>query len=208
MIVILQFDAVNLPIFHELQQQGQLRSLFNLRRRGHWYNLETPAATFEGATYFSLYSGTHAGDHCVYFPFMWSAPDQRVRKYTDFPAPEPIWDRIGRVGRRSLIIDAYEGRRAQSLVGLAIGGWQFKHNVALFNWSVPGKLRRRLRHQFGRPAAVEEVYGRPSYSNLLRMQKVLIDSPRRAADAVAELIRNEYFDLVWVTLSAGHIAGH
>src|SRR5262249_49596137 len=72
MIVILQFDAVNLPIFHQLQEQGRLRSIVSLQARGHWYNLETPAATFEGATYFSLYSGTHAGDHCVYWPFMWS----------------------------------------------------------------------------------------------------------------------------------------
>jgi hypothetical protein len=40
------------------------------------------------------------------------------------------------------------------------------------------------------------------------MRKVLIDSPRRAADAVAELMRNEYFDLVWITMSASHIAGH
>jgi len=208
MIVILQFDAVNLPIFHQLQEQGRLRSIVSLQARGHWYNLETPAATFEGATYFSLYSGTHVGDHCVYWPFMWSAPDQRVRTQNDFPAPEPVWDRIGRAGRRSLVIDPYEGRPPQSLVGLALGGWQFRHHVALFDWSVPRKLSRRLRQRFGRPSTVEEVYGRPSRSNLLRMRKVLIDSPRRAADAVAELMRNEYFDLVWITMSASHIAGH
>ena len=208
MIVILQFDAVNLPVFHQLQEQERLRKISSLRARGHWYNLETPAATFEGGTYFSLYSGKHVGDHCVYFPFMWSALDQRVRKQDDFPLPETIWDRVGRAGRRSLVIDPYEGRRAQTMIGLGLGGWQFRHHVALYQWSVPRGLGRQLRSRFGGASAVEEVYGRPSLSDLSRMRKILIDSPRRAADAAAELIRQDYFDLVWVTMSACHIAGH
>jgi hypothetical protein len=150
MIVILQFDAVNLPIFHELQQQGQLRSLFNLRRRGHWYNLETPAARFEGATYFSLYSGTHAGDHCVYFPFMWSAPDQRVRKYTDFPA-RPILSQMGSGGagkRRAIAVQTLVGMaaltRPMELVRLLFARSLCDWLRARMAWSIPGSRCERL----------------------------------------------------------------
>ena len=75
MIVILQFDSVNPSLFSQLLEQKRLRTISSLRARGHWYDLETPAATFEGATYFTLYSGVAVGDHCLYFPFMWSAPE-------------------------------------------------------------------------------------------------------------------------------------
>jgi predicted AlkP superfamily phosphohydrolase/phosphomutase len=208
MIVILQFDSVNPSQFSQLLAQKRLRTISNLRSRGHWYDLETPAATFEGATYFTLYSGVAVGDHGLYFPFMWSAADQRARRQDGFPAPEPVWDKIGRAGYRSLLIDPYESRPAKTMRGMALCGWQFRHNVTIDQWCLPKSLGRDLRSRLGRASCVEEVYGRPSISDLSRMRKVLIDSPRRAADAVAEVIRREPFDLIWITMSSGHIAGH
>ena len=56
MIAILQFDGVSLPHFHEFLQQGRLPATAQLRQRGHWLSLETPATNWEGATYHSLYS--------------------------------------------------------------------------------------------------------------------------------------------------------
>jgi predicted AlkP superfamily phosphohydrolase/phosphomutase len=208
MIAILQFDAVNLPHLHQFLEQGRLPTFAQLRGRGHWYALETPAVPWEGATYFTLYSGKEVAEHGLYYPFMWSAPDQRVRAQDDFPAPEPIWDRVGNSGQRSLIIDPYEGRRPRTINGKALCGWQFRHKVTLHRWSVPAGLDRQLRRQFGRPSLVEEVYGRPAAKDLLHMRHRLLESPKRAAEAAATLLSQESFDLVWITLSASHLAGH
>jgi hypothetical protein len=69
MIAILQFDAVSLPHFHRFLEQGRLPAFAGLRGRGHWFSLDTPAATWEGSTYFSLYSGRGVAEHGIYFPF-------------------------------------------------------------------------------------------------------------------------------------------
>jgi predicted AlkP superfamily phosphohydrolase/phosphomutase len=139
---------------------------------------------------------------------MWSAAEQRVRSHYDFPAPEPVWDRLGVAGRRALVIDPYEGRRPRALEGQGIGGWQFRHKITLHPWSIPRGLDRQLRRQLGPPPLVEEIYGRPARRNLLTMRERLLESPRRAAEAAVALLSRERFDLVWITLSAPHIAGH
>ncbi len=208
MIAILQFDAVHLPQFYQFLEQGRLPTFAQLRERGHWHVLETPAVNWEGTIYFTLYSGKPVTEHGLYFPFIWSAAEQRVRSQDDLPAPEPVWDRVGQGGRRCLIIDPYEGRPPLTFKGKALCGWQFRHKVTLHRWSVPSGLDRQLRRQFGRPSLVEEVYGRPAAKDLLQMCARLLGSPRRAAEAAATLLSQESFDLVWITLSASHLAGH
>ena len=208
MIAILQFDGVSLPLLDSFLDQGRLPTFAGLRERGHWLPLETPASSWEGSIYFSLYSGKSVAEHGLYFPFMWSAAEQRVRSQDDYPAPEPLWDRVGKAGLRSLVIDPYEGRRPRSIKGKAVSGWQFRHKVTLRRWSVPHGLDRQLQRRFGRPELVEEVYGRPSTNYLCRMRNRLVGAPRRAAQISAALLAEESFDLVWITLSSGHIAGH
>jgi predicted AlkP superfamily phosphohydrolase/phosphomutase len=208
MIAVLQFDCVSLPHFHRFLLEGRLPALAKLQSRGTWLPLETPAMQWEGATYFTLYSGKDVKDHGIYFPFLWSAADQRVRPQDDYPIPEAVWERLAKSGRRSLVIDPYEGKAPKVMMGKALCGWQFRHKVTLRRWSVPRGLDRQLERQFGGPSLVEEVYGRPSTGYLTRMRKRLLASPRRCADLAAALLAEEQFDLVWITLSASHIAGH
>ncbi len=208
MIAILQFDCPSLPHLHRFSQGGRLPTFDNLRERGRWLPLETPALQWEGATYFTLYSGKDVHEHGIYFPFLWSAKDQRVRPQDDYPMPEAVWERLAKTGKRCLIIDPYEGKRPDRTEGKAVCGWQFKHKVTLRRWSVPKGLDRELDRRFGRPALVEEVYGRPSLSYLFKMRDRLIAAPERAADLAGSLLSAEPFDLIWITLSASHIAGH
>jgi predicted AlkP superfamily phosphohydrolase/phosphomutase len=208
MIAILQFDGVSLPHLNQFIEQGRLPTFAKLRGRGEWFSLETPAMSWEGATYFTLYSGRGVAEHGLYFPFMWNAAEQRVRSQDHFPAPEPIWDRIGNFGLRSLVIDPYEGRQPKSIKGKALSGWQFRHKVTLRGWSFPRGLDRQLERRFGRPSLVEEVYGRPTAHYLFKMRKRLLGAPKRAAEVAATLLSEESFDLVWITLSSSHIAGH
>jgi predicted AlkP superfamily phosphohydrolase/phosphomutase len=208
MIAVLQFDAVNLPLFHQLLDQRRLPASARLHERGHWSPLESAMPYFEGTTHPTIYSGVRPERHGQYFPFMWSASEQRVRPARAFPSPEPVWDRIGRADRRALVIDPYEARRATSVAGVALSGWQFRHKVTLHPWSSPAGVDRALQRRFGRGPLVEEVYGRPSRSYLSRMRHRLLAASRRVGDVASYVLSREGFDLVWITMLAGHIAGH
>jgi len=148
------------------------------------------------------------GEHGLYYPWLWSAAEQRVRFYDDMPAPETVWERIGRAGRRSLVIDPYEIRAPETMRGLFLSGWQFKNRVVLRTRSVPASMQRVLEHELGRPPVGEEVYGRPETSSLLQLKSSLVGAPRRGADLIEAILKRESFDLVWISLSAAHLGGH
>ena len=208
MIAILQFDSVSLPLIDELLTAGLLPTLDSLRRRGTWLSLGTPAEYFEGSGSYAVYTGTDVGRHGQYYPWLWSASEQRVRFMDDLPVPETLWERAGRAGRRSLIIDPYEVRPPQEIRGLFLSGWQFKNRIVLRSTSLPTSVLRCLEREYGRPPIGEEVYGPPSTPELLRLRNGLLAAPNRLATVTTALLKREEFDVVWVTASAAHLAGH
>jgi len=69
-------------------------------------------------------------------------------------------------------------------------------------------MQRRLEREFGHPPQGEEVYGRPAGPQLVRLRESLLAASSRGADVVETLLRRESFDLLWISLSAAHLAGH
>jgi predicted AlkP superfamily phosphohydrolase/phosphomutase len=208
MIAVLQFDAASPVHLQAMLAQNQLPALAALRDRGVWYDLDTPATHFEGAAAYSLYTGRHLGEHGLYYPWLWSATEQRVRFFDRVPAPEAVWERIGRAGRRSLVVDPYEMRPPKEIRGIFLSGWQFKNRVVLRTRSIPAAMQRWLARELGRPPAGEEVYGRPAAPELLRLRNGLVAAPPRGARLLETLLERESFDLVWISLSAAHLGGH
>jgi len=208
MIAVLQFDAVSRVHLEKLLAEGKLPTLRSLRSRGTWYELDTPATHFEGAAAYSLYCGVNLGHHGLYYPWLWSAAEQRVRFFDDLAAPEAAWERIGRAGRRSLIIDPYEMRPPTEMQGIFLTGWQFKNRVVLRTRSMPSGTHHALARDLGSSPVGEEVYGRPAAPELLRLRNSLLASPRRGADVIDLLLKREHFDLLWISLSAAHLGGH
>lgn len=209
MLALLQFDATNRPLVERMLAEGRMPALAELRRRGTWHALGRSTPLFvEAGSYVTLYSGTEVGDHGIYSAFLWSAPEQRVRFMDAFPAPTAVWDRLARAGGRSLAIDPYESWAASETEGVRLlNGWQYKHKF-LLRISQPRGAQAALSLRLGRPRAVEGVYGRQSIANLRALRPRLLAAPGRAAEAVAHLLAREELDLVWVTFSAAHYAGH
>ena len=161
-----------------------------------------------GGSYVSLYSGDEVGDHGIYSAFQWSAADQRLRFMDHFPVPTAVWDRLSLAGRRTVVIDPYESWPARHTRGLSLlNGWQFKHKL-LLGISRPRATKARLSLRIGRPPTIEHFYDRQPPSRLASIRDGLLAGPGRAADAVTDLLRREPIDLIWVTFSAAHYAGH
>lgn len=210
MICVLQFDAASVSLIDRMLAAGELPNLAAAIERGHRLELETPAKDFAAGAFYSLYSGVSMGAHGIFYPFQWSATDQRARYATAFEAPPPVWERLAGTGLRTLAIDPYESRppRRDGVEGTFVCGWGFVERVVLPRWSHPAGVGRRLERRHGRGATATEVFGEPSVSHLLSLRERLLRAPARIASLARELLAAEDYDLAWLTFSASHMAGH
>jgi predicted AlkP superfamily phosphohydrolase/phosphomutase len=205
---VFQFDAVSVPLLGRLLDEGRLPTLAELRARGRWLELETPATHFPAGAYFTLYSGVSVADHGMYHVFQWSPGQQRVRWREDFSAPLSIWERLATADKKALVVDAYESTHPRALRGVAVSGWQFVNVFSLHRWSDPGSAQSELARLFGRPRRLEEVFGTPSASGLLKLRRLLLDATDRVVEGTLHLLRRDSYDLVWVAFLASHLGGH
>jgi predicted AlkP superfamily phosphohydrolase/phosphomutase len=209
MLALLQFDSASVPLLDRMLDEGRLPTLAALRERGRQVPLGMSTRLFEAATYPTLHTGVDVADHGLYTAYQWSAPEQRVRYWHELDAPEAVWERLARSGRRSLVIDAYQSwPAANGGGGVWLSGWGFRNRVVVPRWSAPDRAFGELARRFGAPGGAETVFGRPWRAGLLRARRALLAAPGRAADAVADLLERERFDLVWVTFGAAHLGGH
>src|SRR3954451_11993811 len=123
MLAVIQFDSPSLAVLDRMLDAGRLPALAARRGRGFWHELEPPATHFAAGAFPTLYRGTELADHGLFYPFQWSADDQRVRYTTAFRAPPPVWERAG---GRALALAPYESRPPlHPPSGTVVSGWQF-----------------------------------------------------------------------------------
>ena len=205
---MLQFDAASVAVLERLLGEGRLPALAELIRRGRRTELETPAADFAAGAFYTLYSGVELADHGIFYPFQWSAGEQRARYATAFDAPPAVWERLAASGLRTLAIDPYESRPPARDDGIFVCGWGFTDRVVLPRWSRPAGAGRRYALRHGRAPRATEVFGAPRPRELLSLREKLVAAPTRIATLAEELLARERFDLAWLTFSAAHLAGH
>jgi predicted AlkP superfamily phosphohydrolase/phosphomutase len=208
-LAILQFDAASASLLSRLFERGGLPALADLRERGAWHELDAPATQFAAGAQHTLYSGVELADHGLFYPFQWSPAEQRVRYMHDLPGPPPVWERLGRNGTRTLAVDPYESRPpTDAPPGTFVCGWQLHDRVVLRRWSAPEPAYDRLERLFGAPQPVDEVFGQHTVGEMLALRRRLLGAPARVAEAATLLLRQDSFDLAWLTFCAAHVAGH
>lgn len=208
MIAVLVFDSPSVSLLDALLDAGRLPNVAGLAERGRRLQLETPARDFPAGAFYTLYSGVEVGDHGIFYPFQWAAEEGRARPAGHLDAPPAVWERLAEAGRRTLAIDPYECRPPERYLGTVVSGWGFEERTVLPAWSRPEIARRALARDFGSAPKATEVFGRPSARQLISLRRRLLGAPARVADAAAHLLSREPYDLVWLTFSAGHLAGH
>jgi predicted AlkP superfamily phosphohydrolase/phosphomutase len=207
-LALLHVDALNLPLLERLADEGRLPAFSDLRNRGRWHELETPGEYFPGASYFTMHTGHAVGDHGLYFPFQWSAPEQRLRYRLNFGSPTVVWEHLAEAGRRSLVVDPYEFGPPRKLEGRALCGWQMSNILSLLRWSVPNGWPREYERRLGRSADTQEVFGRRSARLLRALRGAYLAASDRVAALTTDVLRQEPFDFLVATLLAPHHGGH
>lgn len=209
MLAILQFDAASARLLARLLDEGRLPTLAGLLDRGPRYDLHAPATQFAAGAQHTLYSGHPIEDHGLFYPFQWSAAEQRARYMGDLYAPPPVWEQLGTRGGRTLAVDPYESRPPSGPTnGTQLCGFQLHDRVVLRRWDRPEGVHRRLRETFGPPEVVDEVFGTHTVAEMLGLRRRLLGAPARVADATTLLLREQPYDLTWSVFCAAHVAGH
>ena len=208
MICVLQFDSASRSVLDRMTADGRLPNLSQLLARGRRFELETPAVDFAAGSFYSLYSGVELGDHGIFYPFEWSARDQRAVYASALEAPPAVWERLAAAGLRTLAIDPYESRPPAIADGVFVCGWGISDRVVLPRWSRPGPSLRGFERSYGRAPDATETFGRPDRRELLALREKLIAAPGRVATLARRLLAEQRFDLCWLTFAASHIAGH
>jgi predicted AlkP superfamily phosphohydrolase/phosphomutase len=207
-LVLLNFDSVSLPLIERMMEDGRLPTVAELFRRGRRSALETPAVDFPAAAYTVLYSGLDLPRHGLYYTFLWSPEEQRIHYIDRFRTPPSAWEAVSAAGARVLVVDPYEAPVPGQLNGYCLAGWQFRNRVVLPGWSRPHAAFGRFGRRFGRPPSLDEVFGTQSLPLMRTMRRNLVAAPRRVSELVTHLLAREQFDLLWLTFSAAHLAGH
>jgi predicted AlkP superfamily phosphohydrolase/phosphomutase len=205
---MVHIDALSLTLVAELSAAGRMPVFSDLRRRGTWHSLDTPALHFPASSYFSLLSGYEPGDHGLYFSFQWSPQEQRLRYRLDFGTPTTVWERLADAGRRSLVLDPYELGPPTRIEGLALSGWQYRNILSLERWSVPAGWERPYDRRHARGPFMQEVFGRRGPRALETWRRVMLGASPRMADLAVDVLGREQFDVVYLSLLGPHQAGH
>ena len=201
MLAIFGLDAASIEVVERLLAEGRMPALAELRRRGRWQRLSETTDLFEAGMFPTLYGGTEIADHGLYYPMAWSPQKQAIRYMDSFERPELAWERLDRVGARSLVIDPYQlWRMRPSGNGVWFSGWQYTHKI-IPTYHEPASLYRRAVRRYGRPPLLADIAGPRTASTLMEMLGVLAPSPKRAADLVTDLLATESFDVAWVNLA-------
>src|SRR5437773_443005 len=86
-LVLLNFDSASVPLLERMMSDGRLPTVAGLFARGRRFPLETPAVDFPAASYPVLYSGLDLPKHGLYYTFLWSPDEQRVRYIAPYETP-------------------------------------------------------------------------------------------------------------------------
>ena len=209
MLAVVSLDATDPARLDRLVDAGVMPNLAALRASGLSRRVEVPRLLelMEPATFYTLAMGVPAETHGRCLPFVWDPHAMRMRPARP-PRQPALWDRMGRAGRRSLVIDAYEIPAPERIEGAFIRGLQHRNRVSVPRADMPAGLGREARRALGRPPVMNEVYARPSAGRLRREREGFLRGALKPAEAVEFLLPRVEPDLLWVTMISPHVAGH
>jgi predicted AlkP superfamily phosphohydrolase/phosphomutase len=181
----------------------------SLMERGAIGRLETTAETLHVSAWPSIYTGTHPGEHGVYYTFQ---PAPGVQGYEKFHGDQygrpTFWNLLSRNGVRCAVFDAPYTHTEEGSLATQVFEW----GTWARHWrpmSEPSGLFRRLQRANGRyPLGLEALDIGLAHLDADDMRNRLSASARAKADATRWLMSETEWDLFFVVFSETHAGAH
>jgi len=105
--LILGLDVGDGHLVRRWATDGELPHIARLIAQGAWGWLSTPAETLHVSAWPSLYTGTHPGEHGVYYTFQPARGHQGARRFSGEQYAQPtLWKIAADAGKQCVVLDA------------------------------------------------------------------------------------------------------
>lgn len=201
-------DAAEPRLIEAGMAEGWLPNLRELRERGAYGRLASPAEWLAASPWPTFYTGTGPEEHGLYHWQQWRA--EKMWLYRCDPAwlpMDPFWRSWGADQPRVIAIDVPMTYLPKPFNGIEVCGWA-SHDRLVPPASYPPEVMDRIAQDFGAAPLSKEVYARQPLDEVLAIRDELISVTERVAQAASALMDREAWDLFVLGFGTTHRGGH
>ncbi|MFC1849571.1 alkaline phosphatase family protein [candidate division CSSED10-310 bacterium] len=192
-VCLIGLDGVPLSMLKHFFQKGIMPEFAELALQGSLVPMSSAIPEISAVSWTSFMTGTNPGTHGV-FGFTDILPQSYELKYMNFNDCKvlTIWDRLGSLGKRSVIINQPATYPARKLSGVLISGFGASD---LFKAVYPAKYIRPLRRR-DYQIDIVQIRASEDYQVLMSDLKRTLQSRKDAVDLLWTSEKWDYFELI------------
>ena len=207
-VLLIGLDSGDAELIEQWMAEGHMPNFARLARQGLWTRIGTTADVMHVSAWPTMYSGTTPGHHGLYHAYQVYAGEQLIRR----PDPAgigqpPFWKYLDAAGRKCIIFDAFMNAAVSGFGGMQIleyGTWTWFGEQA----STPSGLLGSLQRRFGAYPAPEHTIQVKVPDQPLQFRDSLVAGARVKSRITQALMRENDWDMLFVTFGEPHGAGH
>jgi predicted AlkP superfamily phosphohydrolase/phosphomutase len=207
-VLLIGLDSADAALIETWMAAGLMPNFARLRQQGQWGNLRTTAEVMHVSAWPTLYTGATPGHHGMYHAYQVRAGEQYIRRTTpSWCALPPFWKHLDDAGRKCIIFDAFMDYPLPGFKGrqiLEYGTWTWFGEPT----SKPRGLLGDIRRRFGAYPAPEHANQVQVPDQPLAFRDQLVAGAALKAEITRSLMRENDWDLLFVTFGEPHGAGH
>lgn len=207
-VLLIGLDSGDAELIEAWMASGHLPNFAALKQQGLWSRVGTTAEIMHVSAWPTLYTGTGPGQHGLYHAYQVYAGEQLIRRPDPSGAGRPpFWKFLDDAGRKCIVFDAFmdyalPGFKGQQI--LEYGTWTWFGTPA----STPNGLLGDIKRRFGAYPAPEHTEQVQVPDNPLAFRDKLVAGAAVKGRISSALMRENDWDLLFVTFGEPHGAGH
>ncbi len=207
-VLLIGLDSADADLIDAWMAEGHMPTFAALRSQGLWSRVGTTAEVMHVSGWPTLYTGTTPGHHGLYHAYQVRAGSQLIGRADPYRSgTDPFWKFLDAAGRRCIVFDAFMDHRLDGFNGIQIleyGTWTWFGDPC----STPGGMLGDIRRRFGAYPAPEHTEQVQVPDEPLRFRDQLIAGTQVKSRIVQALMREQDWDMFFVTFGEPHGAGH
>jgi predicted AlkP superfamily phosphohydrolase/phosphomutase len=207
-VLLIGLDSGDAELIEAWMASGHMPNFARLRQEGSYARVGTTAEVMHVSAWPTLYTGTTPGQHGLYHAYQVNAGQQLIHRPDPSTAGRPpFWKFLDDAGRKCIVFDAFMDYKLPGFKGLQIteyGTWTWFGDPT----STPNGLLNQIRSRFGPYPAPEHTLQVQVPENPQEFRDKLIAGTQVKSRVTQALLRENDWDMLFVTFGEPHGAGH